>query len=136
MDNTIMDTLFNFIDWLKLKIRLNLTKYTPPFVQEREIWWISFGQNVGSEINGKSNKFSRPGVVIKKLARNFYLVAPTTSKERTGNWYVKIQQNNSVSYVCIHQIRTIDYRRLLAKMGQIDESDFIKIKTAFTELYK
>lgn len=131
-----METLFKFIDWMKLKIKLDSGEHKPPLVEERDIWWISFGKNIGSEINGKSNKFSRPGVVIKKLARNFYLVAPTTSKERIGNWYVRIQQNNTVSYVCLHQIRTTDYRRFLSKMGQVDVSDFTKIKTAFAELYK
>lgn len=131
-----MDTLFKFIDWIKLKIRLDSETPKPPLVNERDLWWISFGKNVGFEIDGKSELFSRPGVILKKLSSTFYLVAPTTSRERSGNWYVKITQVNKISYVCLHQIRTIDYRRPSNMIGQIESSEFLKIKEGFTNLYK
>lgn len=136
MDNENMDTLFNFIDWLKLKIRLDSGTHKPPLVDERDIWWISFGKNVGSEINGKSVLFSRPGIILKKLSNSFYLVAPTTSKEKTGSWYVGINYAERKTYVCLHQIRTIDYRRLRSRIGQIDDTQFGTIIERFTKLYK
>ncbi|MCX6712344.1 MAG: type II toxin-antitoxin system PemK/MazF family toxin [Candidatus Vogelbacteria bacterium] len=37
--------------------------------------------------------------------------------------------------VCLHQIRTIDYRRLSSLMGQVDEKDFKEVKEAFLKLY-
>lgn len=37
------------------------------------------GENVGSEMNGKSDLFSRPALILKKLLASFFLVAPTTS---------------------------------------------------------
>lgn len=131
-----MDALFKFIDWIKLKIKLDLVQRTIPPVDERDIWWISFGKNIGSEINGKSEWFSRPGLILKKLSHGFYLVAPTTSKQHTGCWYVKIRQTHKDSYVCLHQMRTIDYRRLSNRIGQISSSEFIAIKEKFHELYK
>lgn len=136
MDNKGMDTLFKFIDWLKLKIKLDSRRCNIPLVNERDIWWISFGKNIGSEINGKSGLFSRPGIILKKLSSSFYLVAPTTSKNHTGSWYIKIKQAGRDTFVCIHQIRTIDYRRLSTRLGQIDEEDFILIKEGFINLYK
>jgi mRNA interferase MazF len=131
-----MDTLSKFIDWIKLKMALDSISYKPPLVDERDIWWISFGKNIGSEINGKSRLFSRPGIVLKKLSSKFYLVAPTTSKEHTGSWYVKITYSNKQTYVCLHQIRTLDYRRLSNKIGQIDDAQYNKIKDGFLDLYK
>lgn len=131
-----METLFKFIDWLKLKIKLDSGEHIPPIVYESDIWWISFGKNIGSEINGKSEWFSRPGVILKKLSIGFYLVAPTTSKIHSGNWYVKIRNGKRDSYVCLHQVRTIDYRRLSNKVGQVESSEFIIIKQRFHELYK
>lgn len=136
MDNGKMETLFKFIDWVKLKIKLNSGEHVPPIVHEGDIWWISFGKNIGFEINGKSEWFSRPGVILKKLSIGFYLVAPTTSKIHNGNWYVKIRDTRKDSYVCLHQIRTIDYRRLSNKIGQIESLEFIRIKVTFHELYK
>ncbi len=69
--------LKRFLEWIHIKEKLHgIEKWPPPFVSERDLWWVSFGENIGSEINGKSKLFSRPGLVLKKLARNFYLVAP------------------------------------------------------------
>ncbi|KKT40232.1 MAG: 2,4-dihydroxyhept-2-ene-1,7-dioic acid aldolase [Parcubacteria group bacterium GW2011_GWA2_44_13] len=125
-----------FIKWIQLKEKLHNVQKEPPLVKERDLWWISFGENIGSEINGKSDLFSRPAIVLKKLSRSFYLVAPTTTKKKEGTWYVEIKQEGKFVYVCIHQIRIIDYRRLSSKLGQIDTNDFAKIKKAFWELYK
>ena len=58
---------------------LHSRKHQPPFVSEGDIWWASVGENVGSEINGKSDLFSRPVVIYKKLAHGFYSVVPTTT---------------------------------------------------------
>ena len=33
-------------------------------------------------------------------------------------------------YVCLNQIRTIDYRRLDSKLGQIDSDDFDRVREA------
>ena len=109
----------------------------PPrtFFSERDLWWASLGQNVGSEMNGKSGRFSRPVLIIKKLAHGFYLVAPTTTQKREGSWYVYVQFESQDEYVCLNQIRTIDYRRLHSKLGQIDTDNFAKVKEGFQKLY-
>lgn len=125
-----------FLDWIKIKEKLHKVEKGPPLVKESDIWWISVGENVGSEMNGKSGLFSRPAIVIKKLTRGFFLVAPTTSMAHDGSWYVKIKHAGKDTFICLHQIRTIDYRRLSSRLGQIDSDDFEKIKKAFFELYK
>ena len=125
-----------FLEWIKLKEKLHNVAKGPPLVKERDLWWISFGENIGSEVNRKSELFSRPGIILKKLSREFYLVAPTTSQKKEGSWYVEITQEGRYMYVCLHQIRAIDYRRLSSRLGQIDSDDFNKVKRAFFELYK
>ena len=37
------------------------------FFKEGEIWWVSLGQNLGTESYGKGDTFRRPVLVIKKL---------------------------------------------------------------------
>ena len=125
-----------FLEWLTLKEKLHDSTAKPPLVKERDLWWISLGENVGSEMNGKSRLFSRPGIVIKKLSRTFYLIAPTTSQKKEGTWYVQILQEGKAMFVCLHQVRVIDYRRLSSRMGQIDGNDFKIVKEAFWKLYK
>lgn len=124
-----------FLEWIGLKEKLHTLSAEPPIVSERDLWWVSFGENVGSEINGKSKLFSRPGLVLKKLTNKFYLVVPTTSQERIGSWYVPIRYEGGVTYACLHQIRAIDYRRLSSLLGQCDSDSFKKAKESFSKLY-
>ncbi len=50
--------LERFEKWLKQKFRTH--KYDKsPFFNERDVWWSSFGQNVGDEENGKGENFMR-----------------------------------------------------------------------------
>src|SRR5258708_38666648 len=42
-----------FFEWIGLKEKLHEAKHQPPLVSERDMWWASIGENVGSEINGK-----------------------------------------------------------------------------------
>ena len=125
-----------FFEWIGLKQKIHNISSKPPLVKERDLWWISFGENIGSEMNGKSNLFSRPGLVIKKLSREFYLVAPTTSQKKEGTWYVHVEHGDRSMYVCLHQIRSIDYRRLSNRLGVLDENNFSLVKKAFWNLYK
>ncbi len=125
-----------FLEWIGLKEKLHNNNFKPPLVSEGDLWWVSLGENIGSEINGKSGLFSRPAVIIKKLAHGFYLIAPTTSKAHLGTWYVKVKFTDREIFICLHQIRTIDYRRLSTRMGQMNSNDFALIKEAFLGLYK
>jgi mRNA interferase MazF len=128
--------LKHFLEWIQLKEKLHANSATPPLVKERDLWWMSVGENVGSEMNGKSKLFSRPVIVLKKLSRGFFLIAPTTSQKHQGSWYVEIRQEGKNMYVCLHQVRTIDYRRLSNRLGTIDEEDFKKIKDSFWLLFR
>jgi mRNA interferase MazF len=139
MKNTTTDNIRpikRFLEWIGVKERLDGTSHHPPFVSVRDLWWASLGTNIGSEMDGKSDRFSRPVLILKKLAHGFYLVAPTTTKSRTGNWYVCVRFNEQDEYVCLNQIRTIDYRRVYSKLGQIDTDDFKKVREGFMNLYQ
>ncbi len=127
--------LKRFFEWIGLKERLHNSTHVPPMVSQREIWWASLGENVGSEINGKNNLFSRPVIIFKKLAHGFYFVIPTTTQQKTGSWYVPFQHQEKNMAACLHQVRAIDYRRLSSRLGQIDGDDFKRIKEAFAKLY-
>ena len=125
-----------FLEWIGLKERLHIATHKAPLVSEGEIWWASIGENVGSEINGKSELLSRPVIIFKKLAHGFYFVIPTTTKKNMGSWYVPFRQQGKDMIACLHQARAIDYRRLWSKLGRLDDSDFNRIKRGFDHLYK
>jgi hypothetical protein len=92
--------------------------------------------NVGSEINGKSRLFSRPVIIYKKLAHGFYFVIPTTTKSKVGSWFVPFRQADREMVASLHQARAIDHRRLSTKLGQLDDSDFDRVREGFWKLYK
>jgi mRNA-degrading endonuclease toxin of MazEF toxin-antitoxin module len=62
-------------------------------------------------------------------------VAPTTTQEREGTWYVHVHLADQDEFVCLHQVRVIDYRRLHSKLGQLDTDDFENVKAALLRLY-
>ena len=125
-----------FAIWLRLKEKLHGINHAPPMVSERDIWWASIGENVGSEVNGKSDLFSRPVIILKKLSHTFYFVIPTTTQSRSGSWYVGFVHQDREMFACLHQARAIDYRRLSSRLGKLDGDDFAKIKAGFRTLYK
>jgi mRNA interferase MazF len=127
---------FDFNQWIEKKIVLHNKSHRAPFVSEGDIWWASIGQNVGSEVNGKSELYSRPVIILKKLSHNFYLVIPTSTKSKEGTWYISYRHKEVDNVACLHQIRTIDYRRILGKVGTLDDADFGRIKSGFSSLYR
>lgn len=120
---------------IQLKERLHEKEHRPPLVSQGDIWWASVGENVGSEINGKSRLFSRPVIVLKKLSHGFYFVVPTTTQNCEGSWYVPFRQQEKAMVACLHQARAVDYRRLSTKLGTLDDADFERVRTGFGALY-
>lgn len=125
-----------FLKWICLKQRLDEATHRPPLVSDGEIWWAGIGENIGSEINGKSNQFSRPVIILKKLAHGFYFVIPTSTQIREGSWYVKFRHRALDMVACLHQARAVDHRRLSSKLGTLDDEDFARIKSGFHALYQ
>jgi hypothetical protein len=132
----------NFLDWFKLKPKLDNSNHKPPLFKEREIWWCSIGENIGTEVSGKSEKYTRPVVIYKKLSKYTFLGIPTTTqlfdqkgKPRIGTWYQEIEINNIKMLAVLSQIRVLDYRRLDNLIAEIDGKDYGPIKQAFNKLY-
>ncbi|MDB5190044.1 MAG: hypothetical protein JWN49_370 [Parcubacteria group bacterium] len=124
-----------FLEWIRIKSALDAKLHRAPHVSEGDVWWINLGENVGHELNGKSKIFSRPTIIYIKLSHNFYFVIPATTKLHDGNWYVHYVHQGQKAAACLHQARSIDYRRLHRKMGRLDDTDFARIKQGFKSLY-
>jgi len=139
MQHEILYTSFmyikRFLEWIGLKEKLHAKHSNPPYVNEGDIWWASLGENVGSEINGKSHKFSRPVIILKKLSHTYYFVIPASTKQKSGTWYVNYEQGGIQAVACLQHARAIDFRRLYSKLGELHAADFFKIKEGFRKLY-
>ena len=103
--------------WLKQKFKTQQYEKRP-FFNEREIWWCSFGQNIGDEENGKGDNFMRPVVVLKKFNQNICLVAPTSTKLKDNKYYFEIEYNNQKYSVLLSQVRTMDTKRFRKRIAR------------------
>mgnify|MGYP001616502825 FL=1 len=96
----------DFDRWNTIKKTLDATEIFTPF-KEGEVWWASLGVNIGREEDGKHEKFERPVIVLKKYNRDKLLIAPTTSKERDGQ-YIYGHTHDGIYYgIIFSQLRTI-----------------------------
>lgn len=120
--------------WYSLKLSLQKnTKVT--YFKEQQIWWCHLGQNIGSEVYGKGSIFSRPVLVLKKLSTDLFLAIPLSTQNKTGTWYVNILFKNKLTTALLHQCRVLDKKRLIKRIGQMDDVNYKKIKTGFDNLY-
>ena len=124
-----------FSEWITLKEEIHNQGAFPPLLKEGEIWWCSFGENIGIEINGKNAPFSRPIYVYKKLSRLGFMGIPLTSKQKTGSWYVNFDFQEKPQSAILSQARVMSTSRLLNRMGCLDDKDKAKIKAGFIGFY-
>lgn len=129
-----MDFINAIKNWFELKIKL-LTKKDRITFKQGEVWWCSLGFNIGEEIFGKGDKFTRPVLVFKKFTRNSFMGLPLTTHGREGSWYVEIEIKNIRQYVLLNQARVLDKKRLTNKVGSIKKADFENIKKKFSQFY-
>lgn len=59
-----MDEVKRFDEWNEVKKNTHSFGRVPA-IKKGEIWWCAMGENVGVEINGKSEVFSRPVLIFK-----------------------------------------------------------------------
>ena len=120
----------NYDIWNKWKKRLNKSRQSAWF-QEGEIWWTSIGCNIGCEIDGKSDRFSRPVLIMKWVSKNSFIGMPLTgtTKDNPGHH----QCENESGSIILEQIRFYSAQRLLEKKGEMQSDEFEKIINAFVK---
>jgi len=124
-----------FDEWNNLKKEIN-SSHPKVFFKERDIFYVSLGQNVGFEENGKGQKFSRPVIVLRKFNNMVFLCVPLTSSVKEGEFYFNFYFNNKGNSAILSQIKLIDSNRLLSKIGMISDKDFNDMKRKISKLLK
>lgn len=126
----------NFDPWNEKKKSIDSLEREFAFF-EGEIWWTRLGVNIGIEQNGKSEKFTRPILILKKYNRCHLLALPLTTQSVSEKFGCKIDPNpvflKEPSWIVFSQIKAIDKKRLHMKIGRLSDSNFGKIKKKFFE---
>ena len=123
-----------FAEWIELKEKLHRIGRIRA-IHEGEVWWGALGENIGVEINGKNEGFTRPILIFRKLSGLSFLGIPLTSQAHDGSWYVPFVFKNKQQYAVLSQIRILSVSRLNKRMGTLPASDYELVREGFENLY-
>ncbi len=128
-----------FDEWNEVKQKTHNTFRQVGF-KPRDIFWLRAGQNIGSEEYGKGNEFQRPVLIIKKLTNNLFVGIPLTSKlKEDSNYFHKISYENKKKHIensaMVLQLKTFDKKRLMGKIGVLNQSQFKIILEKITNMF-
>jgi len=102
----------------------------------REIWWCRLGVNVGSEQDGNGRSFLRPIVIIRSFGPETCVVIPLTTSERLHPLRVPVGDiQEKKASALLSQMRVIDTRRLVEKVGFLDKIIFAQLRKAVRKLF-
>lgn len=125
----------DFDHWNSEKKRVN-AKSAAPFYHERELWWCTLGVNVGSEQDGSGAEYRRPVLILKGLSSETCLVVPlTTSRKRHPLRPAIGPVAGKEAHALLSQMRVVDTKRLVRKMGYLDKAVFARMRKAVREMF-
>ncbi|MDR4653166.1 MAG: type II toxin-antitoxin system PemK/MazF family toxin [Nitrosomonas sp.] len=89
-------------------------------VKRGEVYWVNLDPVIGAEINK-----TRPALIVSPNDLNTALprviIAPLTSKGHPLGCRPEVKFNGQSARILLDQMRSVDKRRLLGKMGVIEE---------------
>lgn len=124
----------DFAGWHELKAKLD-GYHKAPLFQQRDVWWTCIGANIGYEVDGKSHRFNRPVLVVRKFNERFFFGVPLTTKRKESNpyYYPLCFQDKEISAL-LFQARPFDAKRLTHRMGKLSNAQFSGVREALAEM--
>ena len=100
------------------------------------MWWCSLGVNVGFEQDGTGNPAQRPILKLKGFSKHVCLAVPLTTATKKNPYHISLGIiGGKEAFVITSQIRLIDTKRLINKIGFIDRDIFETIRKAVREFF-
>ena len=102
-------------------------------VKQYEVYMLNLDPTIGSEMNKV-----RPCVVISPNEMNKYLsniiIAPMTSTVKGYPTRVEVNFGGKNGEIVLDQIKTVDKKRIVKLLGNIDKKDIKEIKRVIKEM--
>ncbi|MFZ3090034.1 MAG: type II toxin-antitoxin system PemK/MazF family toxin [Nitrospirota bacterium] len=103
-------------------------------IKQYEVFLITLDPTIGHELQK-----TRPCVVISpdEMNKNIQtvIIAPMTTKSHDYPTRVKLTFQGKNGWIVVDQIRTVDKKRLVKRLGKINETTIKKIKTVIVEMF-
>ena len=121
--------------WAKRKEELERRTALPTFLPG-EVWRCALGINIGSESDGKGQLCWRPVLILKRLDKTSFVGVPlsTSGPARTSFRKLPITLKGVTRFALVTQFRTLDARRLLQPMGQLEEAQLAMVRQTIQTL--
>jgi len=123
----------NFDSWNVEKKNINNNGKQKLF-HKREIWWASFGINIGREQDGRGDNFERPVVILKTLSPDTFICLPLSTKNRLPDFQSSVTYEEIHGFALLDQVRVLDSKRLLRKIGTMNLDEFSVLKDKMKKL--
>jgi mRNA interferase MazF len=98
-----------------------------------DVYLVNLDPTVGNEI-----KKTRPCLVLSPNEMNHnvstVIIAPMTTKSREYPTRVAVEFQGKQGWIVVDQLRTVDKRRLVRRLGSIDEATVGAVKETIAEL--
>ncbi len=122
-----------FDKWNEIKKETHTEE--PRLYTVREIWWCRLGANVGFEQDGSGRLFLRPVVIARAFGPNICLILPLTASKQKHPLRVSVGDvQGKQASALLSQMRIIDTRRLVEKVGFMNKQVFAQLKKALKDL--
>jgi mRNA interferase MazF len=87
----------------------------------REMWWCVLGVNVGFEQDGTGRSFERPVLILRGFSKYVCIVVPLTTSKKENPFHASVGMvDGKEAFAIVSQLRLIDTRRLINKLGYLD----------------
>jgi len=102
-------------------------------IGQYQVFLINLNPTIGNEI-----KKTRPCLVISPNEMNKYIatviIAPMTTKSHDYPSRVPVTFQDRQAWIVLDQIRTVDKRRFIKRIGKIDSKTIARVKRVLSEM--
>lgn len=124
----------DFDKWNKSKQNIH-NKGENKLYHAREVWWCSLGVNIGYEQDGTGADAERPVLILKGFSKQVCLAIPLTTSTKVNPYHFALGKiDGRDSFAIMSQIRLIDTKRLINKVGVINQKLFEDIRKTAKDL--
>ena len=104
-------------------------------VRAGEVRWLSMGVNVGSEIDGKGARFTRPALIVHCIGDKLALILPLTTSDKRIPGYLPFEWKDRRDNLCLHQMKIVSTKRLLNRVAKVSDAKLKTVKNAIAKFY-
>jgi len=118
----------DFDKWNENKKQIHLVGESKLY-HEREVWWCNLGVNIGFEQDGSGETGERPVLILRGFSKDVCLIIPLTTSIKKNPYHFSLGKiDEREAFAIVSQIRLVDTKRLVNKIGFIDPKIFGELK--------